>query len=71
MSAGWLTKPPVHAAASADLWQGRNGAADAPTSPVDWVKGNVGPSHSHFVEGYSIPYRLVLTDLTVGQHNLV
>ena len=57
--------------ASADLWQARNGTPDSPNDPVDWVKGNVGASHSHYVEGYSIPYRIVLSDLSTGYHNLV
>src|SRR5262245_51294723 len=57
--------------ASADLWQARNGTPDSPNDPVDWVKGNVGASHSHYIEGYSIPYRIVITDLSTGYHNLV
>ncbi len=57
---------------AADLDQCRNGAA---ASPVDcdhpggndgWVNGNAGQSNSHYIEGYSIPYRLRMTDLPVG-----
>src|SRR5688572_6057240 len=59
------------AAASADLWQARNGAANSPVSPVEWVKGNVGPANSHYVEGQSIPYRIVITGLTNGPHTLI
>src|SRR5262249_3127535 len=57
--------------ASADLWQARNGPPDLPTSPVDWVKGNPGPFNAHLVEGYSVPYRLVMTGLSPGRHALV
>lgn len=58
-------------AASADLWQARNGSADSPKSPVQWAKGNAGPANSHYVEGYSIPYRMVLTGLSNGPHTLI
>src|SRR4051794_25198537 len=58
-------------AGSADLFQGRNGASTLPTSPVDWVKGNAGQANSHFVEGYSIPYRVVMTGLSAGSHKLI
>jgi len=56
---------------SADLWQARNGTPAAPSDPVDWVKGNVGAANSHYVEGYSIPYRIVITGLSTGYHNLL
>jgi hypothetical protein len=59
------------ASASADLWQARNGSASAPVNPVDWVKGNLGSANSHYSEGHSIPYRLVLTRLAPGPHNVV
>lgn len=58
-------------AAVAELWQARNGSADSPQSPVEWVKGNAGPANSHFVEGHSIPYRLVISGLSTGRHALV
>lgn len=48
---------------AANLDQSRNGSAASPTSPVDWVNGNAGASNSHYVEGMSIPYRAILTDL--------
>src|SRR4030095_8656429 len=51
-----------------NLDQARNGSATSPTSPVDWVNGNAGASNSHYREGYSIPYRLVLTNLSNGAH---
>ncbi|HYV94342.1 MAG TPA: HYR domain-containing protein [Chitinophagales bacterium] len=55
---------------AADLDQVRNGSATSPNDPGDWVNGNSGSSNSHYVEGYSIPYRMVLTGLTVGTHTL-
>jgi hypothetical protein len=58
-------------AASADLWQARNGPYYSPTTPVQWAKGNAGPDNSHFIEGHSIPYRMVMTGLTNGPHTLV
>src|SRR5262245_14316562 len=66
-----LASPSLHAAASADLSQARNGASSAPVSPVQWVKGNAGPANSHYAEGHSIPYRIVLTGVSLGPHNLV
>jgi len=53
-------------AAGANLDQGSNGAASAPTSPVAWQNGNLNPNNSHFMEGYSVPYRLVMDGLTPG-----
>ena len=49
--------------ASANLDQARNGASDAPRSPVDWVNGNAGASNAHYIEGFSIPYRLIMRNL--------
>ncbi len=62
-----LAAPPA-----TDLEQCRNGTAAAPNPCEElgggsgWVTGNVGSSQAHLVEGYSIPYRAVLTDLQVG-----
>ncbi len=50
----------------ADLSQVRNGAADSPTNPGDWVSGNAGKTNSHYIEGYSIPYRAVFTDMPLN-----
>jgi hypothetical protein len=50
-----------------NLDQSHNGGvAAAPISPVEWVNGNANEQHSHYVEGESIPYRLVMTDLPPG-----
>ena len=54
----------------ANLDQIRNGSAAARTDPADWVNGNAGASQAHYREGYSIGYRLVLTNLTPGPHNV-
>ncbi|WP_123985366.1 immunoglobulin domain-containing protein, partial [Taibaiella soli] len=53
--------------AQLSLDQGANGPANAPTSPVTWVNGNVNANKAHYVEGHSVPYRAVMTGLTVGQ----
>ena len=64
--------------ASADLSQVRNGGVGCdqtvPNScndPADWVNGNAGASNAHYREGESIPYRLVMKDLTIGNHSVV
>ena len=49
-----------------DLDQVRNGSAAMPNDPGQWVNGNAGASNAHYLEGYSIPYRLKLTNLVVG-----
>jgi len=51
---------------SANLDQLRNGAANSPENPGNWVNGNIGSQTGHYVEGYSIPYRCVMTDLPTG-----
>jgi hypothetical protein len=49
---------------AANLDQYRNGPFDNPNnSCTNWVNGNAGSSNSHYVEGWSIPYRCVMTDL--------
>ena len=56
-------------AAAANLDQCRNGASTSPADCVDtdpnlgWVNGNAGSTNSHYVEGYSIPYRAALTEI--------
>src|SRR5262245_39867255 len=41
------------------------------TDPL-WVNGNAGASNSHYVEGHSIAYRVLLTGLTAGkQYSIV
>ena len=53
--------------AGADLDQIRNRSVALPVSPEEWVNGDAGSSNAHYVEGYSIPHRVVMTDLPVGQ----
>ncbi|HSF62685.1 MAG TPA: hypothetical protein VLA69_13385, partial [Gaiellaceae bacterium] len=56
-------------AAAANLDQCRNGANTSPANcvvgdpNVGWVNGNAGASNSHYVEGYSIPYRATMTEI--------
>lgn len=64
--------------ASADLSQVRNGGVGCddtvPNScdnPADWVNGNAGASNAHYQEGQSIPYRLVMQNLSLGNHSVV
>src|SRR4030095_2459478 len=58
------------AASSANIDQGQNGTVAIPISPVEWVNGNVNSSKAHYVEGYSVAYRMVCTGLSTGAHNL-
>ena len=53
-----------------NLDQVRNGRGSAPENPAGWVNGNAGASNAHFVEGWSIPYRVNITDLAIGSHSL-
>ncbi|MCK4656373.1 MAG: immunoglobulin domain-containing protein, partial [candidate division Zixibacteria bacterium] len=62
MTSSALAAPPA-----ANLDQVRNGPPDAPVDPGDWVNGNVGGQQGHYVEGYSVPYRAVLTNLPIGE----
>jgi hypothetical protein len=50
-----------------NLDQGQNGNASNPTNPMDWANGNLNAQQAHYVEGYSVPYRAVITDLIAGQ----
>ena len=56
-------------AAAANLDQGANGKASAPVSPVGWQNGNLNENGAHYMEGYSIPYRVIMTDLPTGSSN--
>ena len=53
-----------------NLDQVRNGKGSAPEDPAGWVNGNAGASNAHYVEGWSIPYRVSITDLALGAHSL-
>lgn len=66
-----LVCAPNLAAQAVRLEQARNGAARSPQSPVEWVRGNASPANSHYLEGQSIPYRLVLSGLSTGLHTVI
>ncbi|MEQ1747731.1 MAG: hypothetical protein ABMA02_20055, partial [Saprospiraceae bacterium] len=52
---------------SADIDQYRNGPFNNPdTSCTNWVNGNVGSQNSHYLEGWSVPYRCVMTNLPLN-----
>ncbi|HEY6196407.1 MAG TPA: HYR domain-containing protein [Candidatus Eisenbacteria bacterium] len=57
--------------ASANIDQARNGTAASPTSPVHFQNGNAGAQNSHYIEGFSIPYRVRMDGLTPGTHTVV
>ena len=59
------------ASASATLSQAANGSFGSPVSPVTWQSGNLNQNGSHYFEGQSAPYRLVMTGLTPGPHVVV
>src|SRR5712664_3622912 len=59
------------ATATANLDQGQNGTPDANAiSPEAWINGNVNASKAHYVEGYSVSYRMVITGIANGPHEL-
>jgi hypothetical protein len=51
---------------AANLDQGKNEAFTGPISPMVWVNGNLNANQSHYIEGHSVAYRLVMTDMPVG-----
>ncbi|MGH3862314.1 hypothetical protein, partial [Actinokineospora sp.] len=59
----YLAPVALGAPPAADLDQARNGTASSPNSPVDYQNGNAGSSNSHYIEGHSIPYRMVVTNI--------
>jgi hypothetical protein len=61
---------PLQAAAkpSVSLEQCANKGPTCDTSnPARWVTGNLGTSNSQYAEGDSVPYRALLSNLTVGE----
>ncbi len=56
-----LLRPPT--------WIVRNGSADAEVDCTGgaWQNGNLGPENAHLVEGYSTPFRNVMTNLPVNK----
>jgi hypothetical protein len=65
---GFITLLPQNVLANdkANLDQGSNGTVAVPISPVDWVNGNLNENKAHLMEGFSVPYRITMTDLTIG-----
>lgn len=60
-------------AASANIDQCRNGSLDSANdcSADNWVNGNLNGSQAHFLEGDSVPYRIVFDGLnTAVEHNV-
>src|SRR5262245_53508089 len=51
------------ASASATLSQAANGTFISPVNPVTWQSGNLNQNSSHYFEGQSAAYRLVMTGL--------
>jgi hypothetical protein len=56
---------------AANLDQIRNGSFSSRLDPPNWVNGNAGAQNAHYLEGHSIGYRLVLTNLSAGAHTVV
>jgi hypothetical protein len=56
---------------AADIDQCRNGAFNAPVDCEDvaWVNGNAGASNAHYVEGYSISYRVRMSAVPTSGPN--
>lgn len=71
LALGLIAGTAIAGQAAISLEQCRNGAADSPsdctkpgaTNATGWVNGNVGAAQGHLLEGYSIPYRAIMTDL--------
>ncbi len=57
-------------AAGVSLEQALNGTSSASNNPTLWSVGNATAAMAHYAEGYSIPYRVVITNLTLGLHTM-
>ncbi len=57
---------------TADLDQCRNGTLATPETcaGANWVNGDLNASQAHYVEGQSVPYRMLLGNLTLGIHTI-
>lgn len=51
---------------SANIDQGNNGKASSPNDPVTWVNGDLNTTKTHYLEGQSIPYRIILDNLPLN-----
>jgi uncharacterized repeat protein (TIGR01451 family) len=64
--------PAAGANQAADLDQCANGTLASPQScPPGWQNGDLNGNNSHYREGDSVPFRAVLTNLSLGSHTLV
>ncbi|XZF16585.1 T9SS type A sorting domain-containing protein [Chitinophagaceae bacterium MMS25-I14] len=50
---------------SSNMDQGANGQLSSPAT-VTWQNGNLNANNSHYIEGQSVPYRLIMSGLPVG-----
>ncbi len=75
-TSGLATAAFTDANSSANLDQCANDPAPSPNtdgcsaSATDWVNGNLGASKSVYLEGDSIPYRLVFDNLSLASHTV-
>lgn len=69
LSAQGIFAQTARAAEAANIDQAQNGKASSPEDPVKWVNGAVNEQKGHYVEGDSIPYRMVMTGLTPNVPN--
>ena len=55
---------------SGNLDQAKNGPEDSPLDPPEWTNQNLNAQHAHYLEGDSVPYRLLFGDLSAGAHSV-
>ncbi|MDH4057534.1 MAG: hypothetical protein OEU76_02160, partial [Cyclobacteriaceae bacterium] len=68
----FLLVSPILSGQNLKLEQGQNGGYGLPVvSPVNWATGNSNEGNSHYFEGQSNPYRLVISKLSKGNHSVV
>ena len=48
---------------SIKLDQAGNDSYASPDSPMDWQNGNLNPNQAHYIEGHSVPYRALMTNM--------
>ncbi|NPV09184.1 MAG: DUF11 domain-containing protein, partial [Anaerolineae bacterium] len=53
------------------LSQWANGPLGGPPGGGEWVNGNVNQAKAHYAEGDSVPYRLILTGVPLGSHEVI
>ncbi len=67
-----VTKPDIVLTHSASLDQCRNGPLLAPEGCAgnNWANGDLNGSQAHYLEGDSVPYRILFGNLTAGLHTV-